>query len=132
MSENKTNNQLNTTNELIAWNPLEQSDDALSQAQQKRLIRNILKSYTGYYDFLSEPLQNALDATANFQYRNSDQSYHPKIWIRISLRESYISITDIRTHTANASIKTKFRGNFSIIRLTFKSRPTSSNRGKYN
>jgi hypothetical protein len=94
MFENKTNNQPNNSNELNAWNPLEQSDDALSQVQQKRLIRNILKSYTGYYDFLSEPLQNALDATANFQDRNSDQSYHPKIWIRISLKESYISITD--------------------------------------
>lgn len=93
MLENKTNNQPNNTNELEPWNPLEQSDDALSQAQ-KRIIRNILKSYTGYYDFLSEPLQNALDATANYQCQKSDQFYHPKIWIRINLIDSYISITD--------------------------------------
>lgn len=96
MFEKKTNNQPKNTNELEAWNPLEQSDDALSQAQQKKLIINILRSYTDYYDFLSEPIQNALDATANFQRQNLNNFYPPKIWIRISLTESYISIANNR------------------------------------
>jgi uncharacterized protein YllA (UPF0747 family) len=31
-------------------------------AAQRREIKNILKSYTGYYDLFAELLQNALDA----------------------------------------------------------------------
>jgi hypothetical protein len=93
MFENNTNQQPNNPDEIKAWNPLEQLDDAL-QLQTKRLIKSILNSYTGYYDFLSEPIQNALDATARFQNENLDRDYHPQIWIRINLRESHISITD--------------------------------------
>ena len=93
MLENNINQQPNNPDEIKAWNPLEQLDDAL-RSQTKQLIQNILSSYAGYYDFLSEPIQNALDATAKFQHENSDRDYHPQIWIRINLRESYISITD--------------------------------------
>ncbi len=46
------------------WDPLAPTDDDpnVFAAAQKREIRNILKSYTGYYDLFSEMIQNALDA----------------------------------------------------------------------
>ena len=51
------------------WNPLElvtmNSDDDYKQLavnSTKQQIRNILKSYVGYYDPLCELLQNAMDA----------------------------------------------------------------------
>ncbi len=49
---------------LEPWDPLalESDEPDLVIAAQKREIRNILKSYTGYYDLFSELLQNALDA----------------------------------------------------------------------
>ena len=47
-----------------SWDPLEISnaDIGMFVAIQRRVIRNILKSYTGYYDLFSELIQNALDA----------------------------------------------------------------------
>ena len=48
---------------IEAWDPLESaSDPGMIVAAQRREIRNILKSYTGYYDLFSELIQNALDA----------------------------------------------------------------------
>src|SRR5580698_4652355 len=46
------------------WDPLARVDEdpGLYAAAQKREIRNILKSYTGYFDLFSEMLQNSLDA----------------------------------------------------------------------
>jgi len=41
--------------ELEAWDPLSsESDQGMVLAAQRREIRNILKSYTGYYDLFSE------------------------------------------------------------------------------
>lgn len=60
---------------------------------RKREIRNILKSYTGYYDPFAELLQNALDAVEK-RALEEDASFVPRIWIRIDLREREISVTD--------------------------------------
>ncbi|HZY61277.1 MAG TPA: hypothetical protein VFE38_02060 [Edaphobacter sp.] len=48
-------------NQLSAWDPLQSGSDdpEFVLAAQKREIRNILKSYTGYYDLFSELIQNA-------------------------------------------------------------------------
>ena len=40
----------------------EENEKLLDQAN-RRIILNILKSYTGYFDIFSETIQNALDAT---------------------------------------------------------------------
>ena len=47
-----------------SYDPLtiEDQDRELVVAAKKREIRNILKSYTGYYDPFAEILQNAFDA----------------------------------------------------------------------
>lgn len=65
--------------------------DVLDQAS-KGTVNNILKSYTGYFDVFSEPIQNALDACE--KKSRTDKSYQPKIWITINIREKLIRIVD--------------------------------------
>ena len=80
---------------LESWDPLapESDEPDLVIAAQKREIRNILKSYTGYYDLFSELLQNALDAVEK-RSNEGDHNYTPAIWIRINLPEESVSVTD--------------------------------------
>lgn len=80
---------------LEPWDPLEPEKDEpdLVIAAQKREIRNILKSYTGYYDLFSELLQNALDAVEK-RGTEHDKDYTPAIWIKIDLAQETVSVTD--------------------------------------
>ena len=59
----------------------------------KRVVYNILKSYTGYFDVFSELLQNSLDAV---EQRKSKESagYQPKIWINIDIPECRVRVVD--------------------------------------
>jgi len=78
---------------LKNWDPLETGlSSEVVEAAKKREIRNILKSYTGWYDPLCELIQNALDAVD--ERRRSDKSFKPEIWIKIDLKEKAISVTD--------------------------------------
>ena len=79
--------------ELKNWDPLEVGPSPeLVSATMKRQIRNILKSYTGWFDPLCELVQNALDAVDNRKQR--DTQYTPAIWIKIDLKQNMISVTD--------------------------------------
>jgi hypothetical protein len=52
-----------TSDHNTTWDPLEEKPTTeLVGAAIKRQIKNILKSYTGYYDLFSELIQNSLDA----------------------------------------------------------------------
>ncbi|WP_156369493.1 ATP-binding protein [Duganella sp. Leaf126] len=55
-------------------------------------VLNILKSYTGFFDILCEPIQNALDACEK-QWR-LDSTYVPKIRIEISIQEQTVEVLD--------------------------------------
>ena len=68
-------------------------DDALLVAARKREIRNILKSYTGYYDPFAEVLQNAFDAVEK-RAHEEDAEYLPQIWISVNIADKEISVTD--------------------------------------
>jgi hypothetical protein len=62
------------------WDPLapletEKPDPGIVFAAQRREIRNILKSYTGYYDVFAEMLQNALDAVEKHYFLLNDSPY---------------------------------------------------------
>jgi hypothetical protein len=59
----------------------------------RRIINNILKSYTGHFDLFSEMIQNALDATESKQ-RNEGTDYEPHIWIEIDLESARVRVTD--------------------------------------
>lgn len=72
---------------------IEDHDTELVVAAKKREIRNILKSYTGYYDPFAELLQNAFDAVENRAYEE-DVEYLPQIWVSIDIRSKEITVTD--------------------------------------
>lgn len=59
----------------------------------KRVVLNILKSYAGYFDVFSEPIQNALDAVSG-RVNDKKLDYDPTIWIEINLREKFIRVVD--------------------------------------
>ncbi|MEK7993873.1 MAG: ATP-binding protein [Planctomycetota bacterium] len=89
-----------------AWDPLKEgSDEEFVLAAQKREIRNILKSYTGYYDLFSELMQNALDA-AEKRAEEGAPGYHPAIWITIDIPNETVSVTD----NGCAMTQSQFRG----------------------
>ena len=75
------------------WDPLEFGfSSKIFENTIKRQIRNILKSYTGWYDPFCELIQNALDAVDN--RKKIDEKYTPIIWIQIDLKNNIISVTD--------------------------------------
>lgn len=78
---------------LKNWDPLETTlTQEVFGATIKRQIKNILKSYTGWYDPFSELIQNSLDAVDHRKQREPD--YSPIISIKIDLKENTISVTD--------------------------------------
>ncbi len=80
---------------LDSWDPLSPATslaDEIYAATLKREIRNIIKSYTGWFDPVSELIQNALDAVD--QRAEQEKDYTPKIWIEVDLGRNQISVTD--------------------------------------
>lgn len=63
------------------------------EAANRRTIENILKSYTGYFDIFSEPIQNSLDALEK-RKSSSTTSFAPRLWITINIRDSSIRVVD--------------------------------------
>jgi len=59
---------------------------------KKRVVFNILKCYTGYFDVFSEIIQNALDAIET--KLSIDNTFTPQIWIKIDIPNSLITIID--------------------------------------
>ncbi len=80
---------------LEPWDPLARVDEdaSLYAAAQKREIRNILKSYTGYFDLFSEMLQNSLDAVEK-RGAEGGTAYQPHIIVHIDVRNSSVSVVD--------------------------------------
>jgi hypothetical protein len=78
---------------LTNWDPLDaELSSELFIATIKRQIKNILKSYTGWYDPFCELIQNALDAVEHRRQR--DDGFEPTIWVQIDLQKNIISVTD--------------------------------------
>jgi hypothetical protein len=78
---------------MTNWDPLEENlSSELYSATIKRQIKNILKSYTGWYDPFCELIQNSLDAVEH--RKRKDKEFSPIVWIQINLKENIISITD--------------------------------------
>jgi Histidine kinase-, DNA gyrase B-, and HSP90-like ATPase len=66
---------------------------AVLEEASKRIVHNILKSYTGYFDVFSELLQNALDAV-ELRKRREGGNYQPKIWVTIDIPDSIVRVVD--------------------------------------
>jgi hypothetical protein len=74
------------------------------EEQSRRIVLNILKSYTGYFDLFSELIQNALDATEE-KAKNSPTDYAPQIWIDIDIEHSRLRVTDNGTGMSPNQLK---------------------------
>lgn len=88
------NRRMNMENYLEKWNPLEiismnaeENYRQLAISSTKQQIRNILKSYVGYYDPFCELLQNAMDATDRMAHIVGDK-YRKKLKIYIDLSKT--------------------------------------------
>jgi hypothetical protein len=80
---------------LEPWDPLARVDEdpGVYAAAQKREIRNILKSYTGYFDLFSEMIQNALDAVEK-RKSEAGANYKPLVSIHIDIGQSSVTVVD--------------------------------------
>ena len=76
------------------WDPLEVTDNVPRDTMDKRLIMNILASYTSYFDPFSELFQNALDAVEKRQNELEESGYVPEIWVEINMKDDFISVKD--------------------------------------
>lgn len=99
---------------IDAWDPLSSdSDPGMIVAAQRREIRNILKSYTGYYDLFSELIQNALDAVER-RLLEKEENYLPHLWVRIDLGKSEVAVTDNGCGMSESEFRQFLRPNFSF------------------
>ena len=85
---------------LDGFDPLAADDGSAStsiatvlEEASKRIVHNILKSYTGYFDLFSEVLQNSLDAV-QLRKQREGTSYEPKVWVRIDIPSGIVRIVD--------------------------------------
>lgn len=79
----------------------------------KRVILNILKSYTGIFDCFSEILQNALDADEK-RHRIERGEYRPKIDILVDMRDRRIRIADNGVGMSVSEVEHCFKPNVSF------------------
>ncbi|MCU1241710.1 MAG: hypothetical protein JWO71_2436, partial [Candidatus Acidoferrum typicum] len=83
---------------IDGFDPLAADSEAASMTAvledaSKRIVHNILKSYTGYFDIFSELIQNALDAVETRQ-RRERAGYQPKIWITVDIPSRMLRVVD--------------------------------------
>ena len=105
------------------WDPLETTlSPELLSASIKRQIKNILKSYTGWFDALSELIQNALDAVDN--RKQKEPNYTPLIWLEINLEKNTISVTDNGVGFSEDQFKS-----FLAPNISFKKQDDRGNKG---
>jgi hypothetical protein len=85
---------------LDGYDPLEVVDAKqgadlaqIFEAANRRIVHNILKSYTGFFDLFSEMLQNALDAVEQ-RAKTAGSAYKPRIWIRIDIPTGSVKVVD--------------------------------------
>jgi nitrogen fixation/metabolism regulation signal transduction histidine kinase len=69
------------------------TERALFEDATKRVVLNILRSYTGYYDVFSEVTQNALDAIDE-RRASARGAYSPRLVIEIDMSDRLLRVTD--------------------------------------
>lgn len=104
----------NTNHSMEPWDPLaSDSDPGIIVAAQRREIRNILKSYTGYYDLFSELIQNALDAVER-RSAEEESDYLPSVHIHIDIPSATVAVIDNGCGMTDEQFKQFLRPNFSF------------------
>src|SRR5260370_15058757 len=113
--------EVSMSNVLNGFDPLEittgngsgASNSGVFDEATKRVIHNILRSYTGFYDLFSEAIQNSLDAVELAQ-RRRDETFKPRIWITIDIPGSRFRIVDNGIGMTADEFKYCFRPNVSF------------------
>jgi hypothetical protein len=110
------------------WDPLEIQGSATSEivaAAKKREIKNILKSYVGFYDPFCELIQNAMDAVDLRKIQLQPDKYQKKLWIEINLKLNTLTVIDNGIGFSETQFKT-----FLSPSISFKnSKNTRGNKG---
>jgi hypothetical protein len=106
---------MSTPFELREWDPLSgnSEDAALADRMKRQEIRNILRSYTGFFDLFSELLQNSLDSLDS---RSDEEvsNYQPTIWVHIDIQGNSVSVTDNGTGLSLDRIRLFLQPNMSF------------------
>lgn len=95
------------------------ADNSIFQEATRRVVQNILKSYTSYYDAFSEMFQNALDAI-DMRRRSDGSEREASIWIDIDIQSRRLRVVDNGTGMDISQFLYCFRPN-----VSFKSRRES-------
>ncbi|MFT0878281.1 ATP-binding protein [Rhodopseudomonas sp. G2_2311] len=94
-------------------------DKSIFEEATQRVVQNILKSYTGYFDIFSELIQNSLDA-CDKRSKQNEPGYSPKLYIKIDIANRNIRVVDNGVGMSFDEAKFCFRPN-----VSFKSRKES-------
>jgi hypothetical protein len=97
------------------WDPLSaevKMAEEIYASTLKREIKNIIKSYTGWFDPLSELIQNALDAID--ERNKTEKDFAPKVWIEINMRDNFVCVTDNGIGFTEEQFSTFLRPNVSF------------------
>lgn len=86
---------MNPGHALDGFDPLASAGPAATAQDDptKAVVRNILNSYTGFFDVFSELTQNALDAT-QAKARAGANTFKPKISVLIDIRNRRVRVVD--------------------------------------
>jgi hypothetical protein len=91
------------------------ASEALLEEANRRIVLNILKSYTGYFDVFNELIQNALDAVERRKQESGD-GFTPKVWVKIDLQNRHVRVTDNGVGMSAEEFKYFVRPNVSFKR----------------
>lgn len=70
-----------------------ESEELINQ-RKRGSVRNILDSYTGWFDVFSESIQNALDALQQKEKESEDGDYTPHLHLSIDIPDRQITVVD--------------------------------------
>jgi Histidine kinase-, DNA gyrase B-, and HSP90-like ATPase len=105
--------------ELEGFDPLAEGsianspDRSVFEEATRRVVQNILKSYTGYFDLFSELLQNSLDAIDK-KAKSSGPGYVPRIWIDVNISDRIVRVVDNGSGMNLEELRFCFRPNVSF------------------
>jgi hypothetical protein len=111
--------QLYSIDQLNGFDPLAEGanlavyDKSVFEEATQRLVQNILKSYTGYFDIFSELLQNSLDAIDKKAHAKP-KNFSPKLWVTIDIANRLIRVVDNGTGMGPEEVRFCFRPNVSF------------------
>jgi hypothetical protein len=102
------------TFELDGFDPLSEgarqdADRDIFEDATRRIVLNILRSYTGYFDVFSELIQNALDALDR-----RGEGGQPRLWIDVDIPSRRIRVTDNGCGMSQTEVRFCFRPSVSF------------------